>query len=63
MAGRTPIRAELVEAELVGSVNLELTGKKRARSTDNEAPYLLPVVRSRRTSFYRPVQLSTSYGS
>ena len=39
--GAYAIRAELVEGELAGSVHLELTGKKRARSTENEAPYLL----------------------
>ena len=39
--GAYAIRAELVEGELAGSVHLELTGKKRARATDDEAPYLL----------------------
>ena len=39
--GSYAIRAELVEGELAGSVHLELTGKKRARATDDEAPYLL----------------------
>ena len=39
--GSYAIRAELVEGELAGSVHLELTGKKRAKATDDEAPYLL----------------------
>ena len=39
--GSYAIRAELVEGELAGSVHLELTGKKRAEATDDEAPYLL----------------------
>ena len=39
--GAYAIRAELVEGELAGSVHLELTGKKRAKATDDEAPYLL----------------------
>ena len=39
--GSYAIRAELVEGELAGSVHLELTGKKRVRSTENDAPYLL----------------------
>ena len=39
--GSYAIRAELVEDELAGSVTLELTGTKRAKATDDEAPYLL----------------------
>ena len=39
--GSYAIRAELVAGELAGSVHLELSGKKRVRSTENEAPYLL----------------------
>ena len=39
--GAYAIRAELVEGELAGSVHLELTGKKTAKATDDEAPYLL----------------------
>ena len=39
--GSYAIRAELVEGELAGSVHLELSGKKRVRSTENDAPYLL----------------------
>ena len=39
--GSYAIRAELVEGELAGSVHLELSGKKRAEATDDEAPYLL----------------------
>ena len=39
--GSYAIRAELVEGELAGSVHLELTGKKRAKATENDAPYLL----------------------
>ena len=39
--GSYAIRAELVEGELAGSVHLEVTGKKRAEATDDEAPYLL----------------------
>ena len=39
--GSYAIRAELVAGELAGSVHLELSGKKRVRSTENDAPYLL----------------------